>query len=163
MLFLFAVFPGNSEIRVPRLGTAFELILPGVEELPLQLQLAGQLMNVLAGLHTFDDLPFELQGVTTPLRLLRHLLAPFDAKCVYSECLTFGVQSMNTKIAYPRSSAFIRGHFFQSSNGSMRFSQLSQMGPAREGKRWPPGRSWNSTSSQRRRNRRPYCSGRSAG
>src|ERR1017187_2071523 len=96
MLFLFAVFRGNSQIRVPRFGTAFELILPGVEELPLQLQLAGQLMNVLAGLHSLDDLPFELQGVTTPLRLLRHLLAtPFDAKCVYSECLTLGVQSIN--------------------------------------------------------------------
>src|ERR1017187_9160068 len=68
--------------------------LPGVEELPLQLQLAGQLMNVLAGLHSLDALPFELHGVTTPLRLLRHLLAtPFDAKCVYSECLTLGVQS----------------------------------------------------------------------
>src|ERR1017187_8566793 len=74
--------------------------LPGVEELPLQLQLAGQLMNVLAGLHSLDDLPFELHGVTTPLRLLRHLLAtPFDAKCVYSECLTFGVQSINKNVS----------------------------------------------------------------
>src|SRR5271155_5179207 len=29
-------------------------------------------MNVLAGLHSFDDLPFELHSVTTPLCLLRH-------------------------------------------------------------------------------------------
>jgi hypothetical protein len=72
MLFIFAVFCGDSQIRVPRLGPALKLILPGVEEFPLHAQLTCQLMNVLAGLQSFDDLPFEFQGVTTPLCLLRH-------------------------------------------------------------------------------------------
>jgi hypothetical protein len=72
MLFLFAVFRGNSQIRVPRFGTAFELILPGVEKLPLQLQLAGQSPNVFAGLHPFDDLALEFHGVPTPLCHLGH-------------------------------------------------------------------------------------------
>src|ERR1035437_4890879 len=45
----------------------------------------------------------------------------------------------------------------------MRFSQFSQMGPARERKRCPPSRTWNSTSSQRSRKRRAYGSVRSAG
>jgi hypothetical protein len=74
MLFLFAVLCGDSQIRVPGFGPALELIPPGIEELALHAQLACQLMNVLAGLHSFDDLPFEFQGVTTPLCLLRHLL-----------------------------------------------------------------------------------------
>jgi len=57
---------------MPRLGPPFELVLPGVEELPLQIQLAGQSPNVFAGLHPFDDLPFELHGVPTPLCHLCH-------------------------------------------------------------------------------------------
>ena len=97
MLFLFAVFCGDSQIRVPGLGPALELVTPGVEELALHAQLACQFMYVLAGLHSFDDLSLEFQGVTTPLWLLCHSCTPFAAKCVYSECLTLGVQSI-TKV-----------------------------------------------------------------
>src|SRR5271157_5360373 len=70
--FLFAFFCGYSQICVPRFRTALKLVFPGVKELPLQLQLAGQSPNVWAGLHPLDDLPFELHRVATPLRHLGH-------------------------------------------------------------------------------------------
>ena len=54
---------------------ALELVLPGVQELPLKLQLAGQSMNVFTGLHPFDDLALELHGVSTPLCHLGHFVS----------------------------------------------------------------------------------------
>jgi hypothetical protein len=57
-----------SQIGVPRLGAAFELVLPGIEKLPLQLQLqlARQRANVFEGLHSFDP-PLKLHGMSAPL------------------------------------------------------------------------------------------------
>src|SRR5260370_5781495 len=71
--FLFAVFRGCSQIGVSRLRAPLKLVLPGVQELPFQLQFACQGTHVFAGLHLFDNLPFELHTVSTPLSLLGHL------------------------------------------------------------------------------------------
>src|ERR1700726_2112219 len=49
-----------------------ELILPGVQQLPLALQFPPQFANVFAGLHPFDGLPFELLCMSTPPCHLGH-------------------------------------------------------------------------------------------
>src|SRR5436190_298047 len=50
-----------------RFRPPFQLVLPGIQQLPLQLQFPRQSPNVFTGFHSFDDLPLELHAVSTPL------------------------------------------------------------------------------------------------
>ena len=69
----------------------------------LQFQLASQCLNVFAGLHSFDDLAFEiLRCDDATLFSSPFLPSPLNAECVYSPCLILGVHSS------PRSRPFSR-------------------------------------------------------
>src|SRR5438552_10316994 len=50
-----------------RFRPPFQLVLPGIQQLPLQLQFPRQSPNVFTGFHSFHDLPLELHAVSTPL------------------------------------------------------------------------------------------------
>src|SRR5947207_9228996 len=50
-----------------RFRSPFQLVFPGIQQLPLQLQLTRQRLNVFTDLHSFHNLPLELHAVSTPL------------------------------------------------------------------------------------------------
>ena len=96
-LFLFAFFRGNPQICVPRFGTPFKLVFPGVEQFSLQSSVLVPILNVLAGFHPLDHLPFEFHGVSTPLCHLGHFVS-IRCKVRLFACLTFRVQSIRCVI-----------------------------------------------------------------
>src|SRR6266704_1204757 len=50
-----------------RFRSPFQLVFPGIQQLPLQLQLTRQRLNVFTDLRSFHNLPLELHAVSTPL------------------------------------------------------------------------------------------------
>src|SRR5437879_1983787 len=80
-----------------RFRSPFQLVFPGIQQLPLQLQFPRQRVNVFTGFHSFHNLPLELHGVPTPLCHSGpscHCRLHSLSKCVFSACLNFGVQSI---------------------------------------------------------------------